>query len=99
MGGCCPISACDDDQVPTMRLDIKKVSLVEGVSLHDDVTVTVTGKVIAIRGPDEYVGTEYQGEGKKPKKVDRTYPGTLEIEVAGVKLLVANQFDGMDEDE
>lgn len=94
----CCIGPSSDDATKA-RIDIKKVSMVDGVSLHDEITLTITGKVISIRGPEEYVGTAYVGEGKKPKKVDRSYPGSLEVEVSSAKLSVVNQFDGMDQDD
>jgi hypothetical protein len=89
----------EPDKTPKMRVDINKVSMVGDIGLHDEVTITVKGKVTSIRGPEQYVGTEYVGKNETPKKVDRTYPGSLEVEIQGMKIATVNQFDAMDEDE
>lgn len=88
----------DKKPTPKLRLDITKVSMVGDVSLNDEVEIKVKGRVTSIRGPEEYLGTEYLGKGKE-KEVERICPGTLEVEISAVSVATMNEFDGMDGDD
>lgn len=82
------------------RIDLKSASAVDDVGLDDVVTVTVRGKVRALRGRDEYKTLDYPStEGKgKPKEVTRTNPGSIELEVMDMKVNREGEFDGMVEE-
>ena len=86
---------------PKMRLDINKVSMVGDVSLNDEVEITVKGRVVSIRGPEQYLTSPYDScEGKgKIKEEERVYPGCLEVEIGTVTVGKMNEFEGMDGDE
>lgn len=92
-----------EDRKIKMRLDIQKVSVVGDIGLNDEVTVTVKGRVTSLRGPEMSLETPYvykEGkEAKSKKEVERVYPGSLEVEVAQIKIESDGAFAGIDADE
>lgn len=87
-----------------MRLDLAKVSTVDDVELGSEVTITVTGKVKTLRGPEEGLRESYDypvtGSSKKskPKEEKYLYPGSLEVEVSSVSIKKQGEFDYGDDD-
>lgn len=77
------------------RIDIKKANQADELELGDETTIVIKGKVKALRGPDEYMSTEYGGKGKEDKEVKRSHPGSIEIEITSMKVAKDGKFDGM----
>lgn len=94
------VSRLKADKKIFATIDLQKVSTVSDVSLGDTVTLTVTGRVVGIRGPEESLwATECCAKGEKSKERAEVYPGSLRVEVSNVKVGKDGEFDGMMEDE
>lgn len=78
----------------TARIDLASVKDVQDVELGETIEVVVTGKVCCLRGPSQEMWTNSKG-----KDVKETYPGTLELEIEGIKVAEVGTFDAMEEDD
>lgn len=84
----------DENRKIKARIDLKQIDSVNDVSLGDEITVVVKGKVVELQGPREYM--DYDSKGKeRPQK----WPGELCLEVGKFKIEKLGEFDGMFEDE
>lgn len=79
------------------RIDLSSAKIVGDVELGEEVTIKVTGKVTEMRAPSKYMGMEYTG--KSEKKVPRTDPGSLEIEVSKLQVEVDGEWSDPGEDD
>lgn len=82
------------DRKMLARIDITKATQVDDVNLDDEVTIVIKGKVKELRGPSEYMGTEYLSKGKE-KEVKRMTPGEVVLEIGTLTVATDGKFDGM----
>jgi len=90
------------DEKLCARIDISKASQVDEVGLDDEVTIVVKGKVKSLRGGEQYKSQDYSteiGSKAKPKEVVRKIPGSIELEVSDMKVMLDGEFDAMWKDE
>jgi len=80
------------------RIDLKKLSTVAEVELGETVTITITGKVKSMRGPEEGLRPVYGEKGKTKKEEKYTYNGNLEVEIEQMVIKSVGDFDGMADD-
>lgn len=87
-----------------MRLDMMSFEDVGDLKLGTEVTVTVTGKIASLRGPEISYGYDYavpsgKISSKEKKEEPHLYPGDMCVEVGTVKMKVNGKFDAMDQDD
>lgn len=80
------------------RIDLTNSKVVGGVELGEEVTVTVTGKVKALRGPDQHLYDKYGKSGKVVGTEKEVYPGSLEVEISSISVEGKSEFDPGDEE-
>lgn len=86
-----------DDRKLCARLDLEKFADASDLELGQEVEIIVKGKIAALRGPEKRMERDYSS--KSEKKVERTYPGSVEIEMKSFKLISPSEFAGMEEDD
>lgn len=83
-GDCIPMY---DSKKIKARFDLKKFTSAGDVSLGDEVEITVRGKVVNLRGPEESMYEDHKGKTKTS-----TYPGSMEIDVSTMKVVSKGEF-------
>ncbi|MBK8123875.1 MAG: hypothetical protein IPK54_10060 [Dokdonella sp.] len=79
------------------RIDLEKFADAAELELGQEVEIVVKGKIASLRGPEERMERDYSS--KSEKKVKKTYPGSIEVEMGSFKLLSSTEFSGMEDDE
>ena len=74
----------------TIRLDVTEKDI-KGLSLGDDVTLTVKGEIILLRAKEEYDSSMPGDKKSKPK----VFPPAIEIKMASMKLSGENEFSAL----
>lgn len=92
-----PVPMSYGDGKPCARVDLKKASQVDDVSLDDMVTIVVKGKVKSLRGGEQYKTRDYDAATEKgrEKQVTRIIPGSIEVEVDDMRVQSESAFAGM----
>lgn len=86
-----------DDKKLCARIDLEKFADAAELELGQEVEIVVKGKIASLRGPEERMERDYSS--KSDKKVKKTYPGSIEVEMGSFKLLSSTEFSGMEDDE
>lgn len=86
-----------DDRKLCARIDISKAKQAAGLSVGEDVEITIKGKIKSIRGPEEGVRPSYK-IGKEGKEEKYTYPGSIEIELSKYEVAGLGEFAALMDD-
>ena len=93
MGDAVPCCGPENSKKIYANIDLRKVSAVGDVSLGDDVEITIKGKIVGLRGPDESLYTTDKNKVKKD-----VYPGNVRVEVTSLQIDNVGEFEPMMED-
>jgi len=74
------------------RIDISKASQAGDLEIGKPVKILVSGKIKAIRGPEEGMRTKYK-DGKEKGEEKYTYPGSIEIELDKFAVEGTSEFE------
>ena len=85
------------EEKKTVRVPITPDGKLKDVSVGDEVTIVLKGKVHALRGKEEHERYDYDSPGK-PKKKKVTDPGRAEIILTSVLIKDSSEFAAMADD-